>query len=93
MKLGSLVVYGWKYEEDQYYSKPEKFGIIIGEKMSSNEVLTECLVKDSNNKNHQKWDVELEECRESVSVMWDNGAVEECSIENLFEVGTCETGI
>jgi len=90
MKLGSLVVYGWNYKEDEYHSKPEKFGLIVGEMKDALDVTTERLVKDNNS---NKWDVEIHEGSESVDVMWDNGSVEECSVENLFEVGTCQIGI
>tara|TARA_A100001011_G_C14107703_1_gene755566 strand:- start:259 stop:525 length:267 start_codon:yes stop_codon:yes gene_type:complete len=88
MKKGTLVAYGWKHDKEEYISDPEKYGITITDPMWHAETTAEVLVREG-----EDWDIEELEGVEAVNVLWHNGSIESCSIENLFEVKKCQTGI
>lgn len=91
MKSGSLVVYGWQVDEEPYYEDPDRYGIVVSEKKKNSNITTENLILLEET---DEWEVELFEGALSVDVLWsDNGLIEECSLENLFEVDSCQIGI
>ena len=85
--IGSLVAYGWKFERDHYYSEPDKFGIIVSDSRFDEDVIEEELYKDDGG-----FDIAHLYGSKAVDVLWQTGLIEGCSVENLIEVGKCQTG-
>lgn len=82
MNPGKLVVFGWRYRNNEIHATPARYGITLGNVQTSKDAIVEVLEMSRG-----EWFIDeliFDAC--TVDVLWNNGQIGTIPIDNLIEV-------